>query len=51
MLVALLEKEVVVGAVTIPSWVPMRAGDYIGDPSEKSFLYSYSKDEIYKLKE
>ncbi|CAD8108455.1 unnamed protein product [Paramecium sonneborni] len=51
LLIAKFHNSEIVGAYTQPSYVPSLFGDYMVDSTNKSFLFSYKKNQIYKVKE
>ncbi|CAD8076021.1 unnamed protein product [Paramecium primaurelia] len=51
LLIAKFQNLEIVGAVTIPSFQPLVFGDYQADLTKQSFLFSYTNNRIYKLRD
>ncbi|CAD8126063.1 unnamed protein product [Paramecium sonneborni] len=51
LLIAKFHNSEIVGAFTQPPYIPSFYGDYMVDNTYKSFLFSYTKNQIYKVKD
>ncbi|CAD8203866.1 unnamed protein product [Paramecium pentaurelia] len=51
LLIAKFHNFHIIGAFTLPPYIPSFYGDYMVDGAKKSFLFSYTKNKIYKLKD
>ena len=40
----------IIGALTLPPFIPSFYGDYVADALKKSFIFSYTLDEIFPVK-
>ncbi|CAD8152532.1 unnamed protein product [Paramecium octaurelia] len=51
LLIARFHNNQIVGALTLPPYIPSLYGDYMVDVAKKSFLFSYTKNHIYQIRD